>query len=57
MLDAAVAAILMREGGAIDQITSADCHDLVDLLGRHWLAFRSDRAPCRSEHGLLSPAS
>ena len=30
MLDAAVAAILMREGGAIDQITSADCCDLVD---------------------------
>lgn len=30
MLDAAVAAILMREGGAIDQITSADCRDLLD---------------------------
>jgi hypothetical protein len=57
MLDAAVAAFLMKGDGAIDQITSADYRDLVDLLDRHWLAFRSEREPCRSEHGLLSPTS
>ena len=57
MLDAAVAAFLMKGDGAIDQITSADYRDLVDLLDRHWLAFRSEREPCRSEHELLSPTS
>ena len=55
VLDAAVAAFLLNAGGAVDQITSADYRDLVDLLDRHWLAFRSEREPCCSEHGLLSP--